>query len=495
MKTQASNRWEEQSFLDQDTLLDNLTARASKKVSWNDFFSKKHSKRYYCPNEKRVSGDYTHKFTFSGRTPADWNQAKKIITTMILNRRYMNFDEKLLRLQEMVTEKASFMIKDADQDEDGLIYALKTLDNEFGGYQDSETALVQKLAGLEEMDITNPITIDNFKFSVMQLIRLLHASNRHYEDHEQLILAHQRFEPKTRLLYDNFRQSNRQQNNSLRLFFCWAKYYTNKMHDSMQAKAIVDDWRRPEQSWKQQQKQEQPRNQAGQAGHQRQEQQKALQTSDTALCAVTREEVNSDTEDILCALRDALKMVCICCGLAGHKVMTCNKFEKYTDAEKHAMCEKEGLCKRCLRGIHPISNCYRKDGCTIPNCGSMDHHAKLHRSTPSTGSGARLTPEEKDSLMKQVSSMLKKIEEDKKLAEGRADTVGLTSDQGQQPVEEPEDFCGFAHGVEAELGKLWRTIAVNMSMTRSFKAYQRSNMLIDEGSSATIFNTETSVKR
>jgi hypothetical protein len=60
MKTQASNRWLEQSFLDQDTLLDNLTARASKKVSWNDFFSKRHSRRYYCPNEKQVSGDYTH---------------------------------------------------------------------------------------------------------------------------------------------------------------------------------------------------------------------------------------------------------------------------------------------------------------------------------------------------------------------------------------------------------------------------------------------------
>jgi hypothetical protein len=125
----------------------------------------------------------------------------------------------------------------------------------------------------------------------------------------------------------------------------------------------------------------------------------------------------------------------------------------------------------------------------------MDHHAKLHRSTPSTGSGSRLTTEEKDGLMKQVSSMLKKIEADKKLSEDRADTVGLTLDQAHQPLEEPEDFCGFAHGEEAELGKLWRTIAVNMSMTRSFKVAQRSNMLINEGSSATIFDTETSVKR
>jgi hypothetical protein len=120
MRSQAQSRYDEQSFLDQNTLLDNLSTRKSKKVSWEDFFSKRHSRRYYCPEEKRVSHEYKHRVTFSGRNPADWQQAKRIIMTMILTRRYMNFDEKLLRLQEMMTDKAAFMIKDADQDEDGL---------------------------------------------------------------------------------------------------------------------------------------------------------------------------------------------------------------------------------------------------------------------------------------------------------------------------------------------------------------------------------------
>jgi hypothetical protein len=94
MKSQSLAGWDEQSFLDQNTLLDNLSTRKQKKVSWDDFYSKNHTKRYYCPNEKRVGNEYKHRVTFSGRNPADWPQTRKIITTMILNRRYMDFDEK-----------------------------------------------------------------------------------------------------------------------------------------------------------------------------------------------------------------------------------------------------------------------------------------------------------------------------------------------------------------------------------------------------------------
>jgi hypothetical protein len=200
MKSKINTGWEEQSYLDQDTLLDNLTSRKSKKVNWDDFYSKNHSKRYYCPDEKRGNNEYKSRFTFSGRVAADWPQTKKIITTMILTRRYMNFDEKLMRLQEMMTDKAAFMIKDADQDEDGLIYALRVLENEFGGYEDTETALVQKLGSLEPMDINNTVTIDNYKFSVIQLVKLIQGSGRNYKDHEVMILATQRFEPQTRML-------------------------------------------------------------------------------------------------------------------------------------------------------------------------------------------------------------------------------------------------------------------------------------------------------
>jgi hypothetical protein len=382
-------------------------------------------------------------------------------------------------------DKAAFMIKDADQDEDGLIYALKTLETEFGGYKDSESALVKKLAALEEMDINKPITIDNFKFSVIQLLRLITESGRKYEDHEQMILAHQHFEPQTRLLYESFRQSNRQQNNSLRLFFCWTRYHTNKMHNSMQSKAIMDDWRKPERG-QQQPKQDQASG-------------KWQVVEDKTLCAVEEKYQELD-EDTICALRDALKSLCICCGKTGHKLLTCYKFDKLSMDERHALCEKEEVCKRCLRGVHPIDNCYKKEGCAVPNCGSMDHHAKLHKEDSNRnlniagGSKSKLKPGEKDGLMKQIHQMLKKIKDDEETTktDNRADTVGLTADE---KTPESDDICGFAHEENVDIGKLWRTSTVMMSMTKSFKAAQRSNLLSDEGSSATLLDTETSVQR
>jgi hypothetical protein len=469
-----TSKWDEQSFLDQDTLLDNLVTRRTKKVSWNDFYSKNHTRRYYCPSEKRVSGDFKINYTFSGRNAADWDQARKRITTMILNRRYMNFDEKLLRLQEMMTDKAAFMIKDADQDEDGLIYALKTLENEFGGYEDTERALVCKLGSLEKMDITRPVTIDNFKFSVIQLIRLICDSGRDYRDHEQMILAHQRFEEQTRILYEGFRQNMRQRHNSLRLFFHWAKYHTNRMHDTMQAKAIMDDWRKPEQ-WKNK-NQEHPKPQA-------------VDTQDKTLCVVDKEGSDTD-DDIICAIRDALqKSLCKCCGQPGHKVITCYKFDRYTYEERMALCKKENLCERCLKGIHPIGDCYKKEGCA--DCGSMDHHVKLH-TQDKVGELLRAQPESKmdeAEMMKLITAFIKKAE-----AKAKADTVGLTSVQGTTDDIE-DDFVGFALDEEMDLGKIWRTTPVRMSMTKRFKKPIKSNMLIDEGSSATLLDTETGEKR
>jgi hypothetical protein len=43
---------------------------------------------------------------------------------------------------------------------------------------------------------------------------------------------------------------------------------------------------------------------------------------------------------------------------------------------------------------------------------------------------------------------------------------------------DPEDTVGFAED-DVELGKLWRTAPVMMSMTRDFKTPLRSNMVID----------------
>lgn len=74
--------------------------------------------------------------------------------------------------------------------------------------------------------------------------------------------------------------------------------------------------------------------------------------------------------------------LCYNCSKSDHfRLFDCEDFLKLSVSDRMSKVKELNFCPRCLRGKHPVENCYSSNVCSVDNCGKP-HHDLLHRNKP-----------------------------------------------------------------------------------------------------------------